>query len=263
MTKLLHKQLTGTIIGVYYDVYNGLARTYPEHVYENAMMADLQDRGIPCRRQPEYEIRYKDRIVGQQRLDLFAAGDIVVELKVAPTLTRLHKAQAFSYLKVTGRQVALLCNFGSPEPQFERLYYEERPAQGKPEVPDAAWPADLLMPELTHTIIGALYDVHTLLGPGFIYRIYANALYHELQLRGLTVRPRRVYQIIYRQRPVGSIKFDHLIVDDSIMVFPVATRDINDVRINDLKAWLQDQDKPLGILVNFYPTSLEFLVLRA
>jgi hypothetical protein len=32
MTELLHKELTQAIIGVYYDVYNGTARTYPEFI---------------------------------------------------------------------------------------------------------------------------------------------------------------------------------------------------------------------------------------
>lgn len=51
MTELLHKELTGQIIGVYYDVYNGLSQTYPEFVFEKAMMADLRKLGIPCVRQ--------------------------------------------------------------------------------------------------------------------------------------------------------------------------------------------------------------------
>lgn len=41
VTELLHRELTNKIIRVYYDVYNGLSRTYPEFIYENAMMRDL------------------------------------------------------------------------------------------------------------------------------------------------------------------------------------------------------------------------------
>lgn len=263
MTELLHKAITGTIIGVYYDVYNGLARSYPEYVYEKAMMGDLQAKGMRCRRQPEYEVTYKEQPVGGQRLDLFVAEDVVVELKVAPELTRLHKAQAISYLKVTGSQVALLCNFGSAAPQFERLYYDGREAQGAVEAPAAEWPSDLLEPQWTHAVIGALYEVHNVLGPGFIYRIYANALYHELQRRGLEVQPLRVYEVIYRGRPVGAIKFEHLLVEGSVMVFPVAIQDSDEVSIINLKAWMQEQRVPLGIVANFYPASLEFMVLRS
>lgn len=256
-----HYELTGKIIGVYYDVYNGLGRTYPEYIYESAMMGDLLAKGLRCRRQPEYKITYKERVVGAQRLDLFVTEEVVVELKVTPKLTRLHKAQGISYLKVTGCNVGLLCNFGGAEPEFGRLYFEERPSSEALQQP-GSWPDDLLHPELTYEVIGALFEVHSVLGPGFIYRIYGNALYHELQLRGLSVRPRRIYEVIYRERAVGKIKFDHLQIEDCLMVFPVAMQNIDELSINNLKAWLKHCNISLGIIANFYPTRLEYMVLR-
>jgi len=265
MVKLLHQETTGTIIGVYYNVYNGTGRNYPEYIYENAMIGDLEALHVPCRRQDEYQVFYKDRLVGVQRLDLFVAREVGVEIKVVPALLSIHKAQAISYLKVIGKQVGLLFNFGSPEPEFERLYFEPRPAdndldaaiQALPEFPD-----DYLAPKLTYIIIGGLFEVHITLGPGFIHRIYANACYYELRLRGLEVRPQKEYQVIYRNRPIGTIKFNHLRIGDSVLVFPVAVQDINDIRINNLKDWMRVQNIPIGILANFYDTSLHPIVLR-
>ena len=75
MTELLHRELTNKIIRVYYDVYNGLSRTYPEFIYENAMMRDLARCGIECSRQDEYKVFYKDWLVGAQRLDIFVARE--------------------------------------------------------------------------------------------------------------------------------------------------------------------------------------------
>lgn len=265
MTKLLHKELTNKIIGIYYNVYNGTARTYPEFIYEKAMTNDLREQAITCQRQEEYQIFYKDKLVGLQRLDLFIADEVVIEIKVAAQLTRLHKAQAFSYLKVVGKEVGLLCNFGSAKPEFERLYFRPRAAENE----TTSSPASLLKeiggfisPELTGTIIQSLYQVHTILGPGFIHRIYANATYHELLLHGLEVLPRREYQVIYREQLVGEIKFNHLQVNNTVLVFPVAIENLNQLNFNNLKAWLQLQKIPVGILANFYPSRLEFMVLR-
>jgi len=265
MTKLLHQKLTGQIIGVYYDVYNGTGRTYPEFIYERAMMNDLQRKRISCSRQPEYKIIYKDKLVGLQKIDLFVAGEVVVEIKVAPQLTQLHKAQAISYLKTVGQEVGLLCNFGGAEPEFERFFFnmqvEQSDKDSKPG-PEVDWPSEFLAPDLTYNIIGGLFEVHSLLGPGFIHRIYANAVYHELSLRGLDAIPRSEYQILYRGRSVGKIKFNHLQIANSVMVFPVAIQDINDMSLNNLKAWMEVKNIPLGILANFYPSSLEYRVLR-
>jgi hypothetical protein len=46
------------------------------------------------------------------------------------------------------------------------------------------------------------------------------------------------------------------------MVFPIAIQNIDDISINNLKAWLAVQGTPLGIIANFHPTRLEFKVLR-
>ena len=205
---------------------------------------------------------YKGQLIGVQRLDLFAADEVIVELKVAPTLTKVHKAQGFSYLKVTGKQVGLLLNFGSPTPQFERLFYQERAVDAQQTGPVKGWPDELLKPDLTYAIIGGLLEVHSTLGPGFIYRMYANASHHELRLRGLDVMPRHVYEVVYRTHTVGSIKFAHLQVAHDAMIFPVAMQDMNGLNIYNLKAWLRLQGIPLGIVANFYPDSLETMVLR-
>lgn len=68
MTELLYRELTGEIIGAYYTVYNGLSRTYPEFIHENALVKVIGEGGVRYRRQPEYQIMYKEQLVGVQRL---------------------------------------------------------------------------------------------------------------------------------------------------------------------------------------------------
>jgi len=98
MPEPIHWELTGDIIGAYYEVYNHTPRTHPEYICERAMMEELRLRGRVTTRQDEYRILYKERLVGVQRLDLFVAQEAAVEIKVAERLTRLHKAQCISYL---------------------------------------------------------------------------------------------------------------------------------------------------------------------
>lgn len=38
---------------------------------------------------------------------------------------------------------------------------------------------------LTHTVIGAAMEVSNVLGPGFLEKVYENALVHELRKRGV------------------------------------------------------------------------------
>ncbi len=266
MTTLLHKELTGTLIGVYYDVYNNTSRGYPEDVYETAMAHDLRRLAIKCQRQLTYQVFYKDVLVGEQCLDLFVGEQVVAELKVAPKLTRLHKAQALSYLKATDRKVAILFNFGGVKPEFQRLYFRERgPANNDRMLQQAVarLPEGYLYPKLTWEIIGALFEVHNTLGPGFIQRIYVNACYRELQLRGVQVKLDREFEVVYHGAVVGKVHFSHLLIEGRILLFPVATTNLDHVRLNNLKDWMRKESVSLGILANFYPESLDPIVLRA
>lgn len=266
MTELLHKELTGQIIGVYYNVYNGLSQTYPEFVYEKAMMSDLRKLGVPCVRQDTYEIRYKDWIVGRQELDLFVAQAVVVELKVAERIEPIHLVQLLSYLKTVGKEVGLLFRFGGPEPEFERriltpaAWETDLPVERPESLVDAE---GLLYPELVFDVIGGLIEVFKTLGPGFVQRIYANASHRELHhLRGLDALPRKEMQIYYRGQVLTEVKSAHIQIEDKLLVFPVAIGDINDIRIQNLKDWMRHLQIPIGILANFQDTRLRPIILR-
>ena len=80
--------------------------------------------------------------------------------------------------------------------------------------------ADLLYPELTDIILGSLYEVYSVIGTGFVHRIYANACHHELKLRGLAAKPVKRMQVAYKGAVIGDIAFGHILVDGKIYCFP-------------------------------------------
>ena len=265
MTKLLYKELTGDILGAYYAVYNGTSRTYPEYIYENGMTRLLGKMRERYQRQPEYQIMYKERLVGVQKLDILLVGDkIVIECKVVPKLEGIHKAQTFSYMKTVRAQVGLLINFGGPEPEFERLYFDpERQAEYEKDFqPLDELPDRLLHPETTGEVLGTAVEVHRALGPGFIHRIYANACYHEYRLRSVGAKPRKEYQVIFQGESIGSLKFNHFVVEAKVMHFPVTVRDVADVNVHNLKDWMRHQGIQLGVLTNFYDTTIRPVFVR-
>jgi GxxExxY protein len=267
MTELLHKELTGAIIGAYYEVYNHTSRTYPEHIYEQAMLEELRLRDIKATSQENFQILYKDDLVGSQQLDLFVAQEVVVENKIAEQLTPLNKAQCLSYVKTVDKSVGLLFNFGGREPEFNRVYFN--PAKKASPSPENKFekeftpPSEWLYPDLSYQIVGGLYEVHAILGAGFVYRIYANACCHELALRGLAVKRAKRMQVAYKGKIIGNIAFAHILVEGKVMVFPVALHHIEDIRLDDLKRWMKLSGIQLGIVANFDAIHLEIVFVRA
>jgi len=199
MSKLLFKELTGEVIGAYYEVYNHTSRTYPEWVYEHCLMYELRKRGIPCVHQDERRIEYKGKIVGLHRLDVLVDARVVVENKVAERIAPLHKAQTISYLKAWDKQVGLVFNFGGAAPGFERVYFAPRGEKTRiggihgraDRAADEAW----IHADLAYDIAGGLYEVHSILGPGFVHRIHVNACHREMLWRGLASQRLRKMQV--------------------------------------------------------------------
>ena len=120
--RLLHQELSSQIISAFYEVYNTMVRGLLEGCYQNALYVELQERGIPVDREVPFGVRYKERIVGQYRVDLLVDHKVIVECKTADTLHPQHESQMLHYLKATGTELGLLMYFGS-RPLFRRFVH--------------------------------------------------------------------------------------------------------------------------------------------
>ena len=86
-----------------------------ESVYEEALVYELQLRGLEVERQRSVPIVYKGaRLASGLRLDLVVAGKVVVECKATRDNNPVFKAQALTYLRLMHLKLALVINFGMP-----------------------------------------------------------------------------------------------------------------------------------------------------
>jgi GxxExxY protein len=92
-------------------------------VYENALLLELQKRGMSAVAQSPIAVYYSNQIVGEYFADILVENRIIVEVKAARSLIPEHEAQLLNYLKATNIEVGLLLNFG-PAPQVKRKAYE-------------------------------------------------------------------------------------------------------------------------------------------
>lgn len=105
--------LTEKVIGAAIEVHRILGPGYLESIYEEALVHELQLRNIPLERQKVININYKDKTIGEGRLDLLVDQCLIIELKAVNELADIHVAQVLSYLKTTGLQLGLLINFNT------------------------------------------------------------------------------------------------------------------------------------------------------
>lgn len=121
--ELKYAELTGKIIGIFYDVYNELGYGFLESVYEESLVIALRQAGLIVNRQVPVPVWFRNQKVGEFRADITVEGCVILELKSAKNLDAAHEAQILHYLKSTDIEIGLLLNFGL-KPQFRRLLFD-------------------------------------------------------------------------------------------------------------------------------------------
>jgi len=88
-----HSELTETIIGVFYDVYNELGYGFLESVYRNSLRLALIEKGVIVEQEVPVSVLFRGKNVGDFRADLVVNGVILLELKTAEKIVAAHESQ--------------------------------------------------------------------------------------------------------------------------------------------------------------------------
>ncbi|MFO1477493.1 MAG: GxxExxY protein [Verrucomicrobiota bacterium] len=105
--------LTEQIIGCAIQVHRTLGPGLLEATYESALAVELEWAGVQFCRQKAMPITYRDRLIGEYRLDLVVENAVIVELKSVERFDPIFEAQLLAYMKVARLNRGLLLNFNS------------------------------------------------------------------------------------------------------------------------------------------------------
>ena len=84
-----------------------------ESVYEIIFEHDLKARGLQVARQVAIPLIYKSITFDEGfRADIIVENKVVLELKSVDKLSKVHKKQVLTYLKLTGLKLGYVLNFG-------------------------------------------------------------------------------------------------------------------------------------------------------
>lgn len=120
----IYKDLTYKVIGALYEVHKELGLVHKEIVYHKAVAIELTNRGIPFEDERGISIKYKGQKIGIYRPDFIVDGKVILEIKVAPKITKAMQEQVYYYVKGTKYRLVLLANFGTQKLGIKRLIYD-------------------------------------------------------------------------------------------------------------------------------------------
>lgn len=111
--------------------------------------------------------------------------------------------------------------------------------------------------DITQQIIGAAFEVHGVLGYGFLEKVYQKAMVVELTARGVRAVMERKIDVHYKNVCVGNYEAD-LLVEECVLVgikvAPEYMKSDEAQLLNELKA----TGIKVGVLINFGRARVEF-----
>ena len=103
---------------------------------------------------------------------------------------------------------------------------------------------------LSSKVIGAAQRVSSVLGCGFLEKVYENAMAIELRKMGLHVHQQRGIEVRYEQEIVGEYVAD-LVVNDRLIVELKAVSSVQSIHEAQCINYLRASRLPLCLLMNF------------
>ena len=100
------------------------------------------------------------------------------------------------------------------------------------------------------------------LGPGFLERVYKNALLIAMRQKGLAVEVERAYEVVFRGKIIGRYYAD-LVVGQTVIVELKCCESLIREHQAQLFNYLKVAGLPIGLLVNFRNRKLEWKRLQS
>jgi GxxExxY protein len=119
-------EVTSRIIATAQQVHRELGPGFEEVIYQRALVLELPAHGLDFDREVWIDVHYRGKRVGRKRVD-FLIEDVLVEIKAKAEFENVDYIQTLSYLKSSGKHVALLINFGSRALGVKRLIHTSSP----------------------------------------------------------------------------------------------------------------------------------------
>jgi GxxExxY protein len=111
--------------------------------------------------------------------------------------------------------------------------------------------------DITGEIIGSAFEVHRILGYGFLEKVYQRAMQVELIKRGLQAEIEHPITVSYKNVTVGEY-FADILINQKVMVELKVAKEYNTLDEAQLLNQLKATKIKVGLLINFGRTKVEF-----
>jgi GxxExxY protein len=110
---VIENDIAKEIVDACLKIHKTLGPGLLESVYETVLAVELRRRGLVVDTQVVVPVKYEDVTIDNGfRADMIVGNIVVVELKSVEHIIPVHKKQLLTYLRLSGRKLGILANFG-------------------------------------------------------------------------------------------------------------------------------------------------------
>ena len=111
--------------------------------------------------------------------------------------------------------------------------------------------AELILKDETYAVIGAAIEVHRVLGPGFLEKVYQEALQLELSARRIPFEAEKPIGIEYKGQYLTQNYYADLVCFEQIIVEMKALKKLSGKDDAQILNYLRATAFKVGLLINF------------
>lgn len=110
----------------------------------------------------------------------------------------------------------------------------------------------------TYEIIGICMEVHRNLGPGLLEIIYKDAIEIELKAKKIPFEREKEFSIEYKGQILPHKFYADFVVNGDIILEIKTVKEFSKEHLAQLLNYMKISSSELGLLFNFYPSSLQY-----
>jgi GxxExxY protein len=111
---MTENEISKEVVDAAIKIHRVLGPGLLESVYETVLTRELEMRGLRIQRQVAVPIEYEGLKFDEGfRADIIVEDLVILELKSVENIAAVHRKQLQTYLRLTGRKLGLLLNFGA------------------------------------------------------------------------------------------------------------------------------------------------------
>jgi len=124
MANIIFKDESYLLMGICMEVHKELGMGFKEVLYKDAIEIELKERKIHYKREREFRIEYKGKVLLHMFYADFVIDDsIILEVKSASFIVNNFVAQTINYLKASGLKLGIIANFGEISFTYKRVVF--------------------------------------------------------------------------------------------------------------------------------------------